>query len=101
VYNYHSGEIKNPGLELMLILIRILIFAIVVVATGAVGVAAGLPAFVGGIAGGLVIFALFATRPFFEVINYSCPNCGNQARVVKNFGAYRCSNCSHESRIED
>jgi len=99
VYHYHPGEIKNPGLEMMLVLVRALIFVCIVIVAGAVGLAAGLPAFVGGTAGGLFIFALFCSRPFLEVTDYKCPDCGNKTRVIKNFGAYRCSNCGQENRI--
>ena len=100
MYNYNSGEVKNPGFELMLVMVRVLIFVFVVVVTGAVGTAAGLPAFVGGTLGGLFVFFFFGFRPFFEVINYACPHCGNKIRTVKNFGSYRCSNCGGESVVE-
>lgn len=100
MYTYHNGEIKNPGLELMLVLIRSVFFLLIVFVAGAAGVAAGLPAFVGGLAGGVAILCLFCCRPFIEVIDYKCPHCGNEIRTIKNFGAYRCSNCGQESRIE-
>ncbi len=99
MYHYHNGEVKNPGLEMMLVLVRVLIFVFVVIVSGAIGFAAGLPAFVGGTAGALVIFAIFSCRPFMEVMDYTCPGCGNKTRVIKNFGAYKCSNCGHENRI--
>ncbi|MFZ5648015.1 MAG: hypothetical protein ACOY30_10400 [Bacillota bacterium] len=100
MYHYHTGEVKNPGFELMLVLIRSIIFVCVVITAGAVGMAAGLPAFVGGLGGGIVILALFCCRPFLEVIDYTCPHCGNKTRSIKNFGSYRCSNCGQDSRIE-
>lgn len=99
MYNYHTGEVKNPGLELTLDILRALFFLIIVFVAGAVGVAAGLPAFVGGLAGGIAILCLFCCRPFLEVVNYKCPHCGNETRTIKNFGAYRCSNCGQESRV--
>jgi hypothetical protein len=99
-YHYHSGEIKNPGLELTLDLLRVLIFALIVFVAGGVGTAVGLPPFVGGTLAGIFLFFLFGFRPFFEVINYTCPHCGNKIRTVKNYGAYLCSNCGGESRID-
>lgn len=99
MYNYNAGEIKNPGLELMLVLVRALIFLVVVFVAGSVGMAAGLPAFVGGIVGGLAVLCLFCCRPFFEVIDYKCPHCGYETRSLKNFGSFKCSNCQQESRI--
>lgn len=100
MYNYHTGEVKNPGFELMLVLIRSIIFVFVVITAGAAGTAAGLPAFAGGLAGGFAILALFCCRPFLEVIDYKCPHCGYKTRSIKNFGSYSCSNCGQESRIE-
>ncbi|MFZ5644296.1 MAG: hypothetical protein ACOY46_11965 [Bacillota bacterium] len=100
MYHYHNGEVKNEGLELMLVLIRTLIFAAVVIVAGSAGYAAGLPAFVGGIVGGVAVLSLFCCRPFLEVINYKCPNCSNEIRTIKNFGSYRCSNCGQESKVE-
>lgn len=99
MYQYHSGEVRNPGFESMLILVRVFIFLFVVVVAGAAGTAAGLPAFAGGTLGALAVLAFFVCRPFFEVVNYTCPHCGNQVRTIKNFGAYRCSSCGGESRI--
>ncbi|MFZ5597291.1 MAG: hypothetical protein ACOY31_09810 [Bacillota bacterium] len=101
MYNYHAGEIKNPGLELVLILFRIAIIVFIVSVASGVGIAAGLPPFVGGIVGGLFTVIFFCGRPFFEVINYNCPHCGNQTRVIKNFGSFRCANCGKESVICD
>lgn len=99
MYHYHNGEVKNDGLELMLVLIRLLIFVFVVITAGAAGAAAGLPAFVGGIAGGAAVLAMFCCRPFLEVIEYKCPHCGNKIRTIKDFGSYQCSNCGEQSRI--
>lgn len=100
MYSYHSGEIKNPGLELMLVLLRALIFAFVMVVAVGAGSAAGLPAFVGGTLAGVFILVFFGFRPFFEVVNYTCPHCGDRIRTIKNYGSYRCSNCGGESRID-
>lgn len=100
MYHYHSGEIKNSGLELMLVLVRALIFVFIIVVTGGVGMAAGLSPFVGGTLAGLFVFAFFGFRPFFEVINYTCPHCGNKIRTIKNYGSYRCSNCGGESTVQ-
>lgn len=100
MYNYHPGEVNNPGFELMLHLLRVLIVVFLFIVTGGVGVAAGLPPFASGILAGIVVLLFFLWRPFFEVINYSCPHCGNQTRVIKNFGSYRCSNCGGDSRIQ-
>lgn len=100
VYHYHSGEIKNSGLELMLVLIRAFIFALIIIVAGGAGVAAGLPAFAGGTLAGIFVFVFFGFRPFFEVIDYTCPHCGNKIRTVKNYGSYRCSNCCGESRVQ-
>ncbi len=100
MYHYHSGEIKNPGFELMLLVLRALIFVFIVVVAAGITIAAGLPAFVGGSLAGVFVFAFFIFRPFFEVINYSCPHCGNKIRTIKNYGSYRCSDCGGESRID-
>ncbi|MCL6476910.1 MAG: transposase [Peptococcaceae bacterium] len=100
MYNYHPGEVNNPGFELMLHLVRVLILVALIIVTGGVGVAAGLPAFVSGTLAGVVVLLVFLYRPFFEVINYSCPHCGNTKRVIKSFGSYHCSNCGGDSKIQ-
>ncbi len=100
MYHYHSGEVRNPGFELMLVLIRVIIFAIIVLVTGGISMAAGIPAYVGGTVAGVFVFAFFGFRPFLEVVDYTCPHCGNKIRTVKSYGSYRCSNCGGESVIE-
>ncbi|MFZ5634302.1 MAG: hypothetical protein ACOY40_15795 [Bacillota bacterium] len=101
MYNYHPGEVNNPGFELMLFMVRAFIIAFLIIVAGGVGVAAGLPAFVSGTLAGLFVVFFFVSRPFFEVINYSCPHCGNTRRVIKGFGSYHCSNCGGDSKIQD
>ena len=99
MYQYNAGDVKNPGLELMLVMYRALVFILVVVVAGGAGVAAGLPSFVSGTLAGVFVLVLFGSRPFFEVVQYTCPHCGNRIKTIKNFGSYRCSNCGGESRI--
>jgi len=98
---YYNGELRSPGLELMLILVRILaILAVLIIGAGA-GMVAGLPPIVSGVLSGIFTFYFFIRGPLFEVINYKCPGCGNSIRTLSEFGSYNCSNCGTSSVINN
>ncbi len=99
MYSYHTGEIKNPGLELMLVLVRVIGFvAIVLIAAGA-GMVAGLPPVASGTIAGVFAAGLMISGSFLEVISFKCPNCGTVTKTMKNFGSYDCPVCGTESVI--
>ncbi|OAT83590.1 hypothetical protein [Desulfotomaculum copahuensis] len=97
---YHPGEIKTPGLELMLILIRLIIFAAVVFIVSGVGMLAHIPPVITGTAAGIAAFALLLGG-LYEVVDFRCPHCGTVTRVIKNFGSFRCPACGQASYIEN
>ena len=99
MYSYHTGEIKNPGFELMLVLLRVIGFAAFVIIAAGIGVAAGLPPVAGGAIAGVLAAGLMISGSFLEVINFKCPGCGTVTKTMKNFGSYKCPVCSTESFI--
>lgn len=99
MYSYHTGEIKNPGIELMLVLIRLLGFVTLVVIAAGVGVVAGLPPVASGTIAGVFAAGLMISGSFLEVIRFKCPNCGTVTKTIKNFGSYKCPVCGTESII--
>ncbi|GBF34066.1 hypothetical protein DCCM_3178 [Desulfocucumis palustris] len=99
MYSYHSGEIKNPGLELMLVLVRLIGFAALIFITAGAGIAAGLPHVVSGTVAGLFAVGLLVSGSFLEVISYKCPNCGTVTKSIKNYGSYQCPVCGTKSFI--
>ncbi|MCL6446708.1 MAG: transposase [Armatimonadetes bacterium] len=95
-----AGEVKTTGFELMLILVRILIFSGVVVLISGLGLLLQLPAGIAGGLAGLAGFALLMWLPLFEVDTVTCPHCGNSTRVVENFGTYQCPFCGRQFTIQ-
>lgn len=96
---YHPGEIRTPGLELMLLLVRAVIFGgVIFIITGVLSVI-GVPGFITGGLAGLAAFAVLVGGSFFEVIDFRCPYCDHTARVLKDFGSYRCPSCGGASHI--
>ena len=59
---YYPGEIKTPGLELMLVLVRVVYFAALVLITAGAGMVAGLPPVVSGTIGGFDALAYLEER---------------------------------------
>lgn len=96
---YHPGEVKTPGLELMLVLIRLIVFAGVIFIVAGVGMLAHIPPVITGTAAGVGAFALLVGG-LYEVGDYRCPHCGFTTRVVKNFGSFRCPACGRPSYIK-
>lgn len=95
---YYPGEIRSPGLELMLILMRIAIIVGAFLLVAGVGMVLNVPVVISGTVAGLISFTLFASG-LFEVITFRCPSCGQTIRTIRDFGSYRCSNCGKESYI--
>jgi len=96
----HAGEVKTTGFELMLSLVRLLIFAGIIGLVAGLGLLVGLPAGIAGTLAGLAGFGVMMWLPLFEVDTVTCPHCGNSTRAVENFGAYRCSFCGREFTIQ-
>lgn len=96
---YYPGEIRTPGLELILILLRVVYFAGMLFLIAGLGVALQAPAVITGVVAGIAAWMLLSSG-LFEVTTYRCPNCGHIKRTVKNFGSYRCSSCGQESYIQ-
>lgn len=96
----HPGEVKTTGFELMLMLVRVLIFAGVVVLISGLALLLQLPAGIAGGLAGLVGFGLLMGLPLFEPDVFACPHCGAKTRAVENFGTYRCSTCAQEFTIQ-
>ncbi|WP_027718413.1 hypothetical protein [Desulfovirgula thermocuniculi] len=96
---YYPGEIRSPGLELMLILMRVAIIIGAFFLVAGVGLVLNIPVVISGTVAGLIAFTLF-TGGLFEVITYRCPSCGQAIRTIRGYGSYRCSRCGKESYIE-
>ncbi|NHM25909.1 transposase [Desulfofundulus sp. TPOSR] len=96
---YHPGEIKTPGLELLLVFLRLLYFVGAMLLVAGIGVILQAPAVVTGVVAGITAYILLSSG-LFEVITYRCSHCGNVKRTIKDFGSYRCSNCGQESYIK-
>lgn len=96
----HPGEVKTTGFELMLMLIRVLIFGGVIVLISGLALLLQLPAGVAGGLAGLVGFGLLMWLPSFAPDAFECPHCGTKTRVVENFGTYRCSTCGQEFTVQ-
>ncbi|MBE3586998.1 MAG: hypothetical protein IMW93_00305 [Thermoanaerobacteraceae bacterium] len=95
---YHPGEIKTPGLELLLVLLRLFIFAGTLFLVAGIGIIVHSPAVVTGVVAGIAAFTLLVSG-IFEVVNYRCPHCGYTTRTIKGFGSYRCPRCQQSSYI--
>ncbi|MDQ0286862.1 putative membrane-anchored protein [Desulfofundulus luciae] len=95
---YHPGEIKTPGLELLLVFLRLLYFTGTILLVAGIGVVLQAPAVVTGVMAGIAACILLSSG-LFEVITYRCPHCGNVTRTIKDFGSYRCSHCQQASYI--
>lgn len=99
MYNYHNGQINSPGLELVLVLVRVIAFAALIFIALGTGMAAGLPPVVSGTVAGLFAAGLMLKGSFLEVISFRCPHCGATTKSIRNFGSYRCSNCGETSIV--
>lgn len=95
-----AGEVKTTGLELMLILIRVLIFSAIVVLVSAIGLLLRLPPGVAGGLAGAAGFAILVWLPLFEVTVVECPHCKAHSRAVENLGTYRCPSCAQYFTVE-
>ncbi|MFZ5590722.1 MAG: zinc finger domain-containing protein [Bacillota bacterium] len=98
---YYPGEIKTPGLELMLVLVRVIYFVALVLTTAGAGMVAGLPPVVSGTIGGLFGFFLLACGHLFEVVNVTCPHCGHRTRSLRDYGSFLCPNCQQVSIVKE
>ncbi|MGB9803279.1 hypothetical protein [Desulfofundulus sp.] len=96
---YHPGEIKTPGLELLLVFLRLLYFVAAMLLVAGTGTVLRIPAAVTGVIAGVAAYILLSSG-LFEVTTHRCPYCGNVTRTIKDFGSYRCSNCGQESYIK-
>lgn len=96
----HPGEVKTTGFELMLILVRILIFAGIVVLISEIGLVFRLPPGVAGGLAGLAGFGLLMWLPLFEISPAACPHCGAATRAVENFGTYQCAACGRRFTVQ-
>lgn len=99
MYNYHNGQINNPGLELVLILVRVVAFVALIFIAFGTGMVAGLPPVLSGSVAGLFAAGLLVKGSFLEVISYRCPHCGAETKTIRNFGSYLCSGCGATSTV--
>ncbi len=97
---HRAGEVKSIGFELMLILIRVLIFVGLVILISGIGLLLQLPAGIAGGLAGLAAFAFLMWLPLFEIAVVQCPYCGQSTQVVENFGTYQCPACRREFTIQ-
>jgi predicted RNA-binding Zn-ribbon protein involved in translation (DUF1610 family) len=95
-----AGEVKTAGYELMLVLIRVLIFAALVVLVAGVGLLLRLPPAVAGGLAGVAGFAILVWMPFFEVTVTECPHCRTQVRTIENLGTFQCPSCKQYFKVE-
>lgn len=93
------GEVKTSQQELILMLVRVLVFAATVLLVAGVVLILGLPGFVAGGVAALAAFGLMAGVNLFEVVGVNCPFCGRRNNVMKDTGFFRCPGCENEMYI--
>ncbi|MTI85480.1 MAG: hypothetical protein FH756_16700 [Firmicutes bacterium] len=95
------GEVRTNLQELGLMFARFIVFVGSFLLVGFVGLIINLPGAIAGLLGGLTGFLLIVGTSMFEVRPTSCPNCGRQAKVIKNTGSFECPQCGQSMYIYD